>query len=215
MCSKSTSVSIAGQTLHQKKLFADHGDLMSSVPSMSLKFGSPRTTCVQTIFYTIHDLIYLRSHIDKLTNLKYRLLVRTSTGENRPGVRTFKVYLQQRSSKVTWNYTWDLTFSRWNIYWPGLDLEENTHIFLVLFFCLLLHGLAVRISLPYHVFSTRLLMLFLLCGSFLSHCTFILAYFYCACCYYGLFWYWNLHVEDIKVKKVSKVSANSKVPRRD
>ena len=31
----------------------------------------------------------------------------------RPNVRTLRVCLQQRSSKVTWNYTWNLTLRRW------------------------------------------------------------------------------------------------------
>ena len=31
----------------------------------------------------------------------------------RTDVRTLRVCLQQRSSKVTWNYTWNLTLRRW------------------------------------------------------------------------------------------------------
>ena len=31
----------------------------------------------------------------------------------RTNVRTLRVCLQQRSSKVTWNYTWNLTLRRW------------------------------------------------------------------------------------------------------
>ena len=37
----------------------------------------------------------------------------------RTDVRTFKICLQQRSSKVTWNYTWNLTLKRW------IGLEVN------------------------------------------------------------------------------------------
>ena len=35
----------------------------------------------------------------------------------RTNVRTLRVCLQQRSSKVTWNYTWNLTLRRWIVYW--------------------------------------------------------------------------------------------------
>ena len=35
----------------------------------------------------------------------------------RTNVRTLRVCLQQRSSKVTWNYTWNLTLRRW--IWRG------------------------------------------------------------------------------------------------
>ena len=33
----------------------------------------------------------------------------------RTNVRTLRVCLQQRSSKVTWNYTWNLTLRRWTV----------------------------------------------------------------------------------------------------
>ena len=40
----------------------------------------------------------------------------------RTNVRTVRVCLQQRSSKVTWNYTWNLTLRRWTV--RG---AENSH----------------------------------------------------------------------------------------
>ena len=73
----------------------------------------------------------------------------------RTGVGTFKVYLQQRSSKVTWNYTWTLTLRRWSIYWPGLNLEENTQYFIVLRF--------LSLSLYFYLVSILLVVTLIQC----------------------------------------------------
>ena len=41
----------------------------------------------------------------------------------RTNVQTLRVCLQQRSSKVTWNYTWNLTLRRWIFWWLRVRLN--------------------------------------------------------------------------------------------
>ena len=68
-------------------------------------------------FWTLNYLIFKERKGRKIFKLT-EILIATRSLYNysmweRTGVRTFGVRLQQRSSKVTWNETWNLTLRRW------------------------------------------------------------------------------------------------------
>ena len=68
-------------------------------------------------FWTLNYLIFKERKGRKIFKLT-EILIATRSLYNyskweRTGVRTFGVRLQQRSSKVKWNWTWNLTLRRW------------------------------------------------------------------------------------------------------
>ena len=79
--------------------------------------GQSRPRSSALTFWTLNYSIFKQGKGRKIYKLT-RTWFATRSSYNysmwkRKDVQTFKVCLQQRLSKVTWNYTWNLTLRRW------------------------------------------------------------------------------------------------------